>query len=1061
MEKYEPRKQEPEILKFWKDKRIYENSREKNKGKKKFYFLDGPPYTSGKVHLGTAWNKSLKDSIQRYKRMQGFDVIGRAGYDMHGLPTENAAEKELGIQNKDQIKKFGVDKFVKACKELSIRNMEIMNEDFKKMGIWMDFDNAYQSVKKDFIDGEWWLVKKAHEKGRLYEGLRSMAWDWQHQTAVAKHELEYKDVKDRSIYVKMKVKGKDNEFLIIWTTTPWTVAFNLGIMANPTLEYVKCKVDVRKPTDKSGSVSGTASGGFEYWIVAKALANTFISSVAEKKFRIVDEFKGKNLEGIAYIHPLYGELKEHYDRIKQKHPKTHTVVLSEEYVNTESGSGLVHMAPGCGPEDYEVGHMNNIPPWNLVQEDGAYSGDMKEFAGMHSIRDNNKFTDYLKEKNAIVAEQIVKHSYPHGQRSHKPVIFRTTRQWFFKVEDIKKNLIKENNKIKWVPKAGYNAFNSWLENLRDNSISKQRYWGTPIPIWRSVDDQEDYIVIGSIKELEQLSGKKVEEPHIPWIDKIEIKRSGKVYKRIPDVLDVWVDAGTVSWNSLDFPLNKDNLKKYFPADFILEGKDQIRGWFNLLLIASMLAFEKRSFDAAYMHGFINDALGRKMSKSLGNYILPEEVISKYGSDTLRYYTISGTNPGLDLNYNFDDMKVKYRNLTVLWNLHIYLIDLARNSSTNPRYLKIRKDRFALEENYIFSKLNSTIRKATKTFDEYRLNEIPTLIEDLFLKLSRTYIQLTRDKSTGEDKKVVLYTVYNVLTETLKLFAPITPFITEKIYQNLRKEFSLEKESIHHCEWPKYDIKSIDKTLENEMDSASDILQSIFSLREKIHKGIRWPLQEVIIVTTDKGTIEASEKLKNILKTQANIKEIDIQQSLPGIKETVKADYAKLGPDFGKKTPQIIAKLTSAVPETILSSIEKEGKYTLSLGKEKINLVKEHLIVTREVPEPYVESAFGSGFVYLNKDTGEGLEAEGFARELTRRVQELRKQAGLQKKDRIVLFIKADEDLVSILNSFHSIIQEKVGAKLLKISNLNPSKKHKHTRKVKIHDEEFELFLDKV
>ena len=1043
MEAYNPLKQEPEILDFWKEKRIYEKANEKNKGKTKFYFLDGPPYTSGKVHLGTAWNKSLKDSILRYKRMQGFEVLDRAGYDMHGLPTENAAEKELGIKKKDDIQKFGVEKFVKACKDLSIKNMKMMNQDFERLGVWMDFDNAYQSIKKEFIDGEWWLVKKVHEKKRLYEGLRSMAWDWKHQTALAKHELEYKDIKDKSIFVKMRVKGKKDDFLIIWTTTPWTIAFNLGIMVHPKLDYVKCKVNN------------------EYWIVAKALANAFISGIAGKKYEIVEEFKGKKLEGTEYVHPFYDELKNHYNKIKQKHPKTHTVVMSEEYVNISSGSGLVHMAPGCGPEDYEVGHRNNILAWNLVKEDGIYSQEMGKFAGMHAIKDNSKFTEYLKEKNAVAAQQIVEHSYPHGQRSHEPVIFRTTKQWFFKVEDIKKDLLKENDKIKWVPKAGYNAFNSWLENLRDNSISKQRYWGTPIPIWRNAENPDDYIVVGSIKELEQLSGKKVEEPHIPWIDGIEIKKDGKTYKRVPDVLDVWVDAGTVSWNSLDFPHNEDKLKNFFPADFILEGKDQIRGWFNLLHVASMLSMGKRSFDAAYMHGFINDAMGRKMSKSLGNYILPEEVINKYGSDTLRYYMISGTNPGLDLNYNFDDMKVKYRNLTVLWNLHNYVIDLAKNSDTNPSEIKIRKDRFSLEENYIFSKLNSTIRKATKTFDEYKLNEIPLLIEDLFLKLSRTYIQLTRDKSAGEDKKVVLYAVYSVLIETLKMFAPIAPFITEKLYQNLKKEFDLEKESIHHYEWPKCDEKFIDKNLENEMDDISDVLQTIFSLREKINLGIRWPLQEAVVVTKDENTIKAVEKLKNLIKIQSNIKEIDVQQSLPGINLTVKADYSKLGPDFGKKTPEIIAKLTSESPETILTHIEKEGKYELTINKEKINIVKEHIIVTREVPAPYVEGAFKNGLVYLNKDIDEELEAEGYARELMRRIQELRKKAGLEKKDRISLFIKTDEDMKNTLNNFYSAIKEKVGAKTLKISELKPSRKHSFSSKEKVKDREFELFMEKV
>ncbi|MCH8329537.1 MAG: isoleucine--tRNA ligase, partial [Nanoarchaeota archaeon] len=758
-------------------------------------------------------------------------------------------------KKKDELKQLGVGKFFKACKDLSIKNMKIMNKDFKRLGVWMDFDNAYQSIKKEFIDGEWWLVKKAHEKKRLYEGLRSMAWYWEHRTALAKHELEYKTITDESIFVKMQVKGKQNEFLIIWTTTPWTIAFNLGIMAHPDFEYVKCRVGAGK-----SKISGTSSGGNEYWIVAKALASAFISSVVGKKFEIVEEFKGKKLEGLEYEHPFYNELKQHYDKIKSKHPKTHTVVLSEEYVDTSSGTGLVHMAPGCGPEDYEVGHKNNIPPWNLVKEDGVYADEMGIFAGRHTIKDNQTFTKDLDKKGALVAQTKVEHQYPHGQRSHEPVIFRTTKQWFFKVEDIKKDLIKENNKIKWVPKAGYNAFNSWLENLRDNSISKQRYWGTPLPIWRNVDNPKDYIVVGSIKELEDLSEKKVDEPHIPWIDNIVIEKDGKKYKRVPDILDVWVDSGTVSWNSLDFTTNKEHFKKYFPADFILEGKDQIRGWFNLLHVASMLAFGKRSFNAVYMHGFINDALGRKMSKSLGNYILPDEVINKQGADTLRYYMIGGANPGLDLNYNFDDMKVKYRHLTVLWNLHNFLIDLARNSKINPKDMKIRSDRFSMEENYIFSKLNSTIRNATKLFDNYELNKIPIVVEDLFLTLSRTYIQLTREKTNDENtRKVVLYTVYDVFMETLKMFAPVAPFITEKIYQNLKKEFSLEEESIHLYEWPKYNEKLINKELENQMDTVNNILQAILALREKLQLGVRWPLQEVIVVTKDNKTIKWKNK----------------------------------------------------------------------------------------------------------------------------------------------------------------------------------------------------------
>ncbi|MBL7055715.1 isoleucine--tRNA ligase [Candidatus Woesearchaeota archaeon] len=1043
MEKYTPLEKESEILKFWLENKIYEKANEKNKGKEKFYFCDGPPYTSGKVHLGTAWNKSLKDSILRYKRMKGFETIDRAGYDMHGLPTENATEKELGISTKEEIKNLGVDKFVKACKDLSIRNLKIMNEDFKKLGVWMDFDNAYQSVSRDYITGEWWLVKKAHEAGRLYEGLRSMAWDWAHQTALAKHELEYKDVTDRSIFVKMQVKGKENEFLVIWTTTPWTIAFNLGIMVHPEFEYVKCKVEN------------------ETWIVAKALASVFIKSVAEKEFEIVEEFKGKQLEGTEYVHPFQDELKEHYDAIKKECPKVHTVVMSEEFVDTSSGSGLVHMAPGCGPEDYEVGHRNKIKPWNTVQEDGHYADNMGKFSKRHAIKDNHMFIDDLKISGNLIAETKVTHQYPHGQRSHEPVIFRTTKQWFFKVEDIKKQIIDENNEIEWVPKAGYNAFNSWLENLRDNSISKQRYWGTPLPIWRNVDDEADYLVIGSVEELEELSGNKIDEPHIPWIDEVVVEKDGKKYRRVEDVLDVWVDAGTASWNSLGFPKNEEAFDKYFPADFILEGKDQVRGWFNLLHVASMISLGRKSFKAAYMHGFINDASGRKMSKSIGNYILPEEVISKYGADTLRYYLVTGANPGLDLNYNFDDLKVKYRNLSVLWNIHNYLLDLHKNIGLNPKDLKIEKG-FSLEEDYIFSKLNSTIKKVTKLYDAYKLNEAPLVVEDLFLSLSRVYIQLSRDKASDKHKKhFVMYTVYHVVMNTLKLFSPIVPFITEMMYQNLKKELDLEEESIHLCSWPEHDDTLINKELENDMDTISDITQGILSLREKISLGQRWPLQEVVIVTKDEKTIKAVEKLKGIIKNQTNIKELDVQQSLPGIQETIKADYSQIGPDFGKRAPQIISKLATESPETILAHIKEKGKFTIKVNDEDVNIVKEHLIVNREVPDPYVENNFRTGFIYLNRSVSADLEAEGYARELMRRVQSLRKEAGLQKQDSISLFVKTDAELVQDLKPLYATIKEKVGASHMTLSELDPNKEHKHSNKEKVRDYEFELFLEKV
>ena len=1046
LQNYEPTKQEPEILEFWKKHNIYEKAKEKNKGKKKFYFLDGPPYTSGKVHLGTAWNKALKDSVLRYKRMQGFDVWDRAGYDMHGMPTEQAVEKNLGLKHKDEIPVYGVVNFVNACREFAITNMLSMNEDFKRIGTWMDFDNAYQSIQNTFMEGEWWLIKKAYENDRLYEGEKTMHWCASCATSLAKHELEYENISDDSIFVKFPVKNKQDEFLIIWTTTPWTIPFNLGVMANPNFDYVRAKV------------------GDEIWIVAKALASSLISGVAEKQFSILEEFKGDKLVGLEYVHPFENETPQFRD-LKQKHPKVHTVVLSEEYVDTSAGSGLVHMAPGCGPEDYEVGHRNNVPPFNTLTERGVFDETSSIFKGLTAKKDDKWITEEIKKKGLLVAETKIEHDYAHCWRCKNPVIYRTTTQWFFKIEDLKDKMRELNKSIKWIPDfAGSRNFDNWLANLRDNGITRQRYWGTPLPVWKC-NQCNDFVVVGSVEELKNLAGRIPDDLHKPWIDEVKIKcKCGGIKERTPDILDVWIDAGSASWNCLDFPKRKDLFEKLYPADFILEGIDQIRGWFNLLFVASMVAMDNVSFRAVYMHGFINDAQGRKMSKSLGNYILPQEVVMDYGADTLRYYMIGGTAPGVDINYNFDDMKVKHKNLMVLWNLHKYLIDMAKNLKANPIDLKLEKSKLDIEELYILSKLNSAISNVTELFDDYKLNEIPWQVEELFLELSRTYIQSTREKASmgsEEDKKIVLYAVYNVLLESLKLFAPIAPFIAEMIHQNLRHEFKLKEASIHLSDWPKYNEDLIDKNLEESMQIVSEVIQGALAVREKMHLGVRWPVKEIVIAVKDKNIASAVEKLREVIKKQVNAKEVKIIESMPNVKVKIKADYSKIGPKFGDKAPKIIAKLTIDSPETVLKHIQENGKYSFNADGETMDIVKEDLFVTRDVPMPYEEGIFKQGLIYLNKEMTDELESEGFAREIMRRVQALRKKAGLQKSDNISLFIKTDEELKEMLKVWNLVIKEKVGASQFRISELEPSKKHAFVSNEKVKGKEFEIHLEKV
>ena len=965
---YKPAQLEPEILKYWKDNQITEKLRKKNQSGKKFYFLEGPPYTSGNIHLGHAWNMALKDIVLRYKRMRGYNVWDRMGYDMHGLPTEQKVMAKLNLKNKESIQKYGLKKFQQECRSFCTETMKKMNEDFIRLGATLDFSDPYQPISKKFMEAEWWLIKQAHEKGRLYQGLRTMHWDAATQTVVAKHELEYKQITDISIYLKFRHADNPSKYFIIWTTTPWTIPLNLALMVNPELDYSEVKV------------------GKEMWILAKDLVKPVMEKAKIKDYLIKETYKGSKLEGQSYNHPL--NIKNLLPKDLQLNSRLFTVLLTKEYVDNSSGTGIVHCAPGCGPEDYEVGHFYHIPPFNCVNEEG-YFENFGKFSGFKAKQDDKKFIEELESAEALIAKEPYVHDYPHGERSHQPVIFRTTKQWFFKVEDLKEKMLKANEKIYWNPKSAKNSFTSWLENLRDNSITKQRFWGTPVPIWQSKEG--DYIIISSIKELEKLSKRKVDEMHIPDIDEVAFVKNGKKYQRIPDILDVWIDAGTGSWNCLDYPSKKADFEKFFPADFILEGKDQIRGWFNLLLVASTLAFEKPSFKNVYMHGFVTDIHGVKMSKSLGNIISPYELIDKYGADVLRYYT-SQISAGEDINFSWEECNVKARYLNILWNTHIFILALAEENNFNPFKLNSEKMNklLSLEEKYILSKLHSTIEKATFLLEEYRLDEIIAPLEELFIELSRGYIQMIRDKcSVGsrEDKEVVAYTISTVLMDIIKMFSLISPFICEAVYLNLKEKFGLKPASISHCTWPEINNKLINLELEEKMEIGKQIIQSVLAAREKAQLGVRWPVLEAVIIPKDDSVKKAAEMLTETICRQVNAKNLVIKNNLKNKKDLLPAE-------------------------------------------------------------------FKAGEVYLNLKRTPELEAEGYSRELMRFIQSLRKKAGLEKKDRITLFILTKESMRKLLDKFSAEIQEKVGANKIVISSKDMKKDYQHQGDLAVKNEKF-------
>jgi isoleucyl-tRNA synthetase len=1004
---YNFKETEEEVISFWEKNKVYEGLKKRNSKGKPFYFLQGPPYTSGYLHLGQAWNESMKDMVLRYKRMNGFDVWDRGGFDMHGLPTARKVMAELKIDCKDDIPKYGVAKFVKKCMDFGLDKVEVMNKDLWRLGVWLDHENAYKPVENEYIESVWWLIKKADENKRLYEGLRTLTWCANCATSMAKHECEYKVVKDDSIFIKFKLRGKKNEYLIIWTTTPWTMPFNTGIMVHPELDYVKIKVDD------------------EYWVVAKGLAGPFIQTLMGKKLEIVEEFVGKDMKGWKYEHFWEDEIKE-LKEMRKKYPKTHTIVLSDEFVSLKGGSGLVHMASGCGPEDYEVGHANNIPPFNNLKENGVFPDTMGKFSGLKAKRDDKKFIEFLKKDGVLLAVTKIEHDYAHCERCHEPVIFRTTKQWFFKTEDLKEKMLKENAKIHWVPEKAGNAFNSWLENLRDNSITKQRYWGTPAPIWRC-EDCKEYKVIGSVKELEKY-GKAPKNLHKPWIDDVKWDcKCGGEMKRIPDILDVWIDAGCCSWACLYYPQRKDLFEKYFPADFIIEGKDQIRGWFNLLMVGSMISMGKNCFKNVHMHGFVTDVGGEKMSKSLGNVISPYELVDKHGADTLRFY-MTGNNAGEDINFSWEEAKLKYKNLSILWNVHKYLIDYSKLH-------KIKRGKLSVEDKYILSRLNDTILKVTDHMEKYEIDLVPKLIEDLFLDLSRNYIQLVRDKMDGH----VLSVIEEVLLNCVKMLSILSPFISEKIYLDMKEEFGYKEESVHHCKWVKGDKKKVDLELEKEFEVMFNVVSAVLAARERANRGVRWPIRRVSVVSQDKDVRKRVEKLKELILNQTNVKEIDMLEKMEGVELDISINKNAIGREFKQESKGIMGKLDEKKLKTLVE------KGSLKVGKFKLD--RSHVYIKEEIPEGLVGSNFNKGSVYLDNTLDDELEKEGYSREVERVIQSMRKDEGLVKSDKIELFVIGD------LN----IDQDKVGAKEVHSS----VKKFKIVKEFKVKGKKFKVGFKKI
>ncbi|MEK6977278.1 MAG: isoleucine--tRNA ligase, partial [Candidatus Hydrothermarchaeota archaeon] len=704
----------------WKEQKIYEKSCARAEGRPKYYFLDGPPYASGAIHLGTAWNKIIKDAIVRYLSMRGFNVRRQAGWDCHGLPIEVKVEKKLGIKDKREIEALGVEKFVQECRRWATEHVCTMTGQFQRLGIWLDWEEPYTTMRDEYIEAAWWTIKRAHEQGLLTQDYRVVTWCPRCETALADAEIEYAERRDPSIYVKFPVVGREGEYILIWTTTPWTLVGNLAVMVNPEFEYVRART-------KEGTL-----------ILAKDLAHILREKFG-LEYEIIEALSGRELEGIRYRNPLSDLIAV------EGGGKAYTVILSP-FVALGEGTGCVHCAPGHGPEDFEASKGYGIKPVCPVDEGGTFTAEAGKYKGLKVKRDDSVIIEDLRTRRVLLLAEEISHRYGHCWRCTTPIIYRATEQWFIRITELKERMLEEIQRVAWVPEwVGSARFKDWVENAKDWTISRQRYWGTPLPVWicercRSVE------VLGSKAELERHG--KVEELHRPYVDRITFPcPCGGTRRRVPDVLDVWFDSGVAAWASLGYPARKEGLERWYPVDFITEGHDQTRGWFYSQLGCGLLAFGEVPYRKVLMHGFTLDEKGEKMSKSLGNVVSPEEVIERYSAEALRFYTLWANKPWDDLRFNWEEVKVVQKTFTILWNVYVFATTYMAIDAFDPSKTGDLTAHYKKEDHWILSRLNSLIKEVTEAFESCHPYRATRALNEFILEdLSRWYIILVRPRT---------------------------------------------------------------------------------------------------------------------------------------------------------------------------------------------------------------------------------------------------------------------------------------------------------------------------
>ena len=1049
-EQYNGKAIEAGVEAFWQSSDAYRLTRQLRRGGKRFFFVDGPPYTTGRIHLGTAWNKIIKDSVLRYRSMNGYDLKDRAGWDMHGLPIEVKVESIKGFKTKKDIEEFGVANFTKECEQFAITNMREMTGQFKRLGVWMDWDDPYMTLKPEYMEAAWWAIKQAYERHLLERGLRNVNWCPRCETAIADSEVEYWDRTDDSIYVKFPLKDGPG-FLVIWTTTPWTIPANMAVAANKAFTYAMVcalpeavleRASLDAGLNPATLVDHHADGRPKPMRFADKVA-IIKAAVGEKRMKelyaehgerlimAVDLIEGvmkmghyadhyvlwtkvgEELKGLQYVHPLA-------DLIPCQKETEHRVYLAD-FVAGEN-TGLVHIAPGHGLDDFELGLKEGIPAYCPVKENGHFDDTVGAYAGMDIREANPKIIADLRARGLLVGATEITHRYGHCWRCKTPIIFLTTDQWFIAISRMKDDMLAEVRRVRWFPDwAGSARFFDWVSGARDWCISRQRYWGIPIPIWKC-EKCGSLNVIGSREELERECGRPVPDLHRPFVDEITLEcECGGTMRRVEDIFDVWFDSAVASWATLRFPSRTDEMA-WWPADFIVEGHDQTRGWFYSQLGAGMVGFGKAPYNSVCMHGFTLDEQGRKMSKSLGNVVAPEEVVDKFGADALRLYVLSQSAPWEDLSFSWEECGNVYRALNIFWNVYRFPLPYMVLDRFDPAKVTFASVAPALraEDRWILSRLQAVIKDVDAGMANYELQKSTrALIGFVLDDLSRWYVQLVRERTWVEaddpDKLAAYRVLYDVLGTTVRLMAPFTPFVAERMYQNLVRNTAPDSPlSVHMCDWPQADESLLDARLNEDMDIARRIVEASSNARQKAKRKLRWPVRKVVVAAEAPEVGTAVKDLTGVIKDQTNAKEIVLLapgESFAELGVEVVPNPKAIGPAFKGNAGKVIAGLKALDGRDMRAALEKDGRYTAALPVGPVEVTPEMVGFRDVVPEHLAVADFPGGKVYVDVALSPELEAEGYTRELIRRVQEMRKEMSLNVEDRIKVDVYAGDPKV--------------------------------------------------